>query len=48
MNVRKRDGKVFMLAALLGMAGITFMTGCSDDKDKEKKKDPPPATQPAN
>ena len=40
MNARKRDGRAFMLSALLGIAGAAFLTGCGGG-DEEEKKDPP-------
>ncbi len=48
MNARKSDGRVFMLVALLGIAGSTFLTGCGGDegKDDNKPQQTKPATEP--
>lgn len=43
MNARKRDGTVFMLVALLGIAGSLTLTGCGGDDSADKGDKPLPA-----
>ena len=43
MSKRNREGRAWMLAALLSIGGVSLLTGCGGDDGQDEKPNPPAA-----